>query len=224
MQPGSLRIAQISGLASPPRAGLDAKPGVSRRAVFIDKDGTLVVDVPHNVDPRLLRFMPNALAGLQCLDRAGYALVIVTHQPGLAAGRVTRGEFARLQKTLVDRLCNEAGVGVAGFYTCPHAPALGPTPACLCRTPAPGLLRQAALAHRLDLARSWMVGDTLDDVEAGRRAGCRSVLVDVGSETEWRRSPLREPEQRAIDLLDAARRIVAADEAAQRAPATAAFQ
>jgi len=71
------------------------------------------------------------------------------------------------------------------------------------------MLRQAARAHRLDLRRSWMIGDILDDVEAGRRAGCRSVLLDVGNETVWRRSPLREPDHRAPDLLDAARHIVA---------------
>ena len=81
---------------------------------------------------------------------------------------------------------------------------------CLCRKPAPGLLHQAARTRNLDLARSWMVGDILDDVEAGRRAGCRSVLLDVGHETVWRLSPLRTPHFRAGDLLEAARHIVAA--------------
>lgn len=185
-----------------------------RPAVFIDKDGTLIVDVPYNVDPARLAFTPNALAGIKCLDAAGYALVVVTNQPGLAAGRFTRAEFARLQRALVGRVREQSGVELAGFYACPHAPGPGPTPACLCRKPAPGLLRQAALVHHLDLKRSWMIGDILDDVEAGRRAGCRSVLLDVGNETEWRLSPLREPGHRARDLLDAARFIVASDAAA----------
>jgi len=182
-----------------------------RRVVFIDKDGTLVVDVPYNVDPARVHFTPRALEGLSELQRAGYALVVVTNQPGLAAGRYSRAEFARLQRALEERLRREGGIELAGFYTCPHAPAPSPALACLCRKPAPGMLRQAALAHGFDLGRSWMVGDILDDIEAGHRAGCRTVLLDVGNETVWRRSPLREPDHRVPDLLEAARVIVARD-------------
>ena len=145
--------------------------------------------------------------GLQILSRAGFPLVIVTNQPGLSNGRFTRAEFVLLQKALVDRLRDEAGIELAGFYVCPHGPGNGGTPACLCRKPAPGLLRQAAMANRFDLSRSWMVGDILDEVEAGRRAGCRTVLLDVGNETEWRLSPLRTPHYRRPTLIEAARAI-----------------
>ena len=192
-----------------PQLALAPSAAPLRRAVFIDKDGTLVVDVPYNVDPARVEFTPHAVEALRLLDRAGYALFVVTNQPGLAAGRFSRSEFARLQRALIDRIQNEAGVALAGFYTCPHAPAPRAALACLCRKPAPGMLRQAARAHRIDLARSWMIGDILDDVEAGRRAGCRSVLLDVGNETVWRRSPLREPDHRALDLFEAAQHIVA---------------
>ena len=226
----SVRHAMQSVLARMPRdaAGCarfaaPTRAPAARPAVFIDKDGTLIVDVPYNVDAALLRFTPHALEALQLLDRAGYALVVVTNQPGIAAGRFTRAEFARLQHALVTRVLHVAGVELAGFYTCPHAPA-APASACLCRKPAPGMLRQAALAHRFDLGRSWMIGDILDDVEAGRRAGCRSVLLDVGNETEWRRSPLREPQHRAADLLDAARHIVAVDAAETGRPRVAELQ
>ena len=205
------------GHCEAPPIALEPRPVEYRRAVFLDKDGTLVVDMPFNVDPALLRFTPHALEGLQALDRAGYALVVVTNQSGLAAGRFTRAEFARLQRALVERVWLEAGVELAGFYTCPHAPASSPAQACLCRKPAPGMLRQAALSQHIDLQRSWMVGDILDDVEAGHRAGCRSVLLDVGHETLWRRSPLRAPDHRAHDLLEAARVILAADAAAEAA-------
>ncbi|HUP05523.1 MAG TPA: HAD family hydrolase [Caldimonas sp.] len=190
------------------RAALRAE---RRRVVFIDKDGTLVVDVPYNVDPARLTFTPHALAGLQALQRAGYALVVVTNQPGLAAGRYSRAEFAKLQRALEERLRREAGIELAGFYTCPHAPAPSPALACLCRKPAPGMLRQAALARGFDLSSSWMIGDILDDIEAGHRAGCRAVLLDVGNETVWRRSPLREPDHRVADLHEAARVILACD-------------
>jgi len=188
-------------------------PALPGRAVFIDKDGTLVENVPYNVDPAKVRFTPNALEGLRLLGDKGWRLIVVTNQPGLAYGMFTRAALTRLQLALADMLQRE-GVQLAGFYACPHAPGAGPVSACLCRKPAPGLLRQAARSHAIDLERSWMVGDILDDVEAGRRAGCRTVLLDMGNETVWRMSPLRTPHLRATDLLEAALAIVAADEAA----------
>jgi D-glycero-D-manno-heptose 1,7-bisphosphate phosphatase len=213
--------ASARGHAAVPPIALRPHTVTYRRAVFLDQDGTLVDDVPGNVDPAQLRFTPHALEALQVLDRAGYALVVVGNQAGLAAGRVTRAGLARLQRALGDRVWLEAGVELAGFYTCPHAPASAPAQACLCRMPAPGMLRQAALSQRLDLQRSWMVGDILDDVEAGHRAGCRTVLLDVGNETQWRRSPLRAPGHRAHDLLEAARTLLAADALADAAAASA---
>jgi D-inositol-3-phosphate glycosyltransferase len=179
-------------------------PGGAVPAVFLDKDGTLVEDVPFNTDPGLLRFTPRALPALQALARHGFALVVVSNQGGLATGRMRPADFERLRTALEARLQAEAGVRLAGFHVCPHAPGPDGAPHCLCRKPAPGLLRRAAAAHGLDLRRSWMVGDILDDVEAGRRAGCRSVLLDVGNETQWRASPLRVPHHRCTDLWEAA--------------------
>jgi histidinol-phosphate phosphatase family protein len=179
-------------------------------AVFIDKDGTLVEDVPYNVDPALIRFTPNALEGLLLLADAGYQLIVVTNQPGIAFNLFDRAALTRLEKAL-GGLMADAGVPLGGFYACPHAPFVAPAAGCLCRKPAPGLLRQAARAHNLALDRCWMVGDILDDVEAGQRAGCRTVLLDVGNETEWRMSPLRTPHHRAADLLKAAELILQSD-------------
>jgi len=164
-----------------------------RPCLFIDKDGTLIENVPYNVDPALLRFMPGAGEALKRLREAGLALVIVTNQSGIAKGLFTRAQFARLQDALLRRLREEFGVEIDDVAVCPHGPDAKGRPACLCRKPAPGMLIRAARAHHLDLARSWMVGDTLDDVEAGHRAGARGLLFDSGGETEWRRSPLREP-------------------------------
>lgn len=205
----------------PNRAPAAASAAAARKAVLLDKDGTLVVDVPYSVDPAKLCFTANALAAMQRLDRAGYALVVVTNQPGIATGRFSRGDFIALQKALTQRIRDEAGVELTGFMTCPHAPDASGAPACLCRKPAAGLLRQASLAHRLDLQRSWMVGDILNDIEAGRRAGCRTILLDVGNETEWRTSPLRTPHHRAADLLEAAQIILQSDAAPAAALAVA---
>jgi len=182
------------------------RPG--RVAVFLDKDGTLVRDIPYNVDPSLLEFTPNAVEALQLLDGAGLSLIVVTNQPGLASGRFTRRDFAALEAALRRKAREEAGVEFAGVFCCPHAPGSDGRPACLCRKPAPGMLRQAAIAHGLDLSHSWLIGDILDDVEAGHRAGCRSVLLDVGNETEWKTSPIRRPDAVCGDLLEAAQLVV----------------
>ncbi|MDR7299769.1 histidinol-phosphate phosphatase family protein [Pelomonas aquatica] len=165
-----------------------------RPCLFIDKDGTLIQDVPYNVDPALLRFMPGAGAALARLQRAGLALVIVTNQSGIARGLFTREQFDVLQRALLQRLQQEFSVTIDAVEMCPHGPDADGNPTCPCRKPAPGMLTRAARALGLDLSRSWMVGDTLDDVEAGHRAGAGGFLLRSGGETVWRRGPLREPD------------------------------
>lgn len=192
-------------------------PGL-RSAVFVDKDGTLVDDVPYNVDPARLSFTPHALEALRRLAQAGFIVIVVTNQPGVALGHFDGSALQRLQAALTDRLL-EAGVALSGFYACPHAPGYASLSSCLCRKPAPGLLLEAARCHGIDLGSSWMVGDILDDVEAGHRAGCRSILLDVGNETIWQFSALRTPVYRVPDLLAAAEAILA-DEGARLRPAS----
>lgn len=191
-----------------------------RPALFIDKDGTLVEppepDAPADaaVDPARLRFVPGAGESLARLRQAGLALVLVTNESGLARGAFNRAQFARLQTALVKRLRDEFDVIVDDVAVCPHSPDAQGRPACLCRKPAPGMLLRTARAHRLDLARSWMVGDTLDDVEAGHRAGAAGWLLDTGAETQWRRSPMREPDAVFSDWPSLTDQLLAAHAAA----------
>lgn len=195
------------------------------RAIFLDKDGTLVENVPHNVNPSLMTLTWQAGQGLQLFRRLGYALIVITNQPGIAHGLFTETALGPVQQRLADLLA-QYGVALDGFYYCPHSPE-GTinryASICTCRKPMPGLLQRAAFEHGIDLSRSWMIGDILNDVEAGRRAGCRSVLIDNGNETEWILSPQRTPHLTASDLHDAAQLIAAADERrtsrASRAPA-----
>lgn len=183
------------------------------RAVFLDKDGTLIVDVPFNVDPARIRLAPGAVEGLPALHAAGYRLAVISNQSGVARGLFPESALAAVEARLRELLAG-LGVPLDGFYYCPHHPQ-GTVPgyaiACTCRKPAPGLIRAAARELGVDPARSWFVGDILDDVEAGRRAGCRAVLIANGNETEWRPGPGRRPHVVAADLADAARRILAAD-------------
>ena len=182
-----------------------------RAAVFLDKDGTLIVDVPYNVAPEHIRLTHGAVEGLQALHAAGYLLVVVSNQSGVARGLFTEEALVAVEAH-VRALLTAAGVPLAGFYYCPHHPDGSVeryAVTCRCRKPAPGMLSQAAREHGIDLARSWLVGDILHDVEAGRRAGCRTVLLDVGHETEWNLTPDRIPHFKADDLTAAARVILA---------------
>jgi histidinol-phosphate phosphatase family protein len=181
-------------------------------AVFLDKDGTLVEDVPHNVDPDRIRLGRGAIAGLFALHAAGYRLVVVSNQCGVARGLFPESALRNVEGKLRD-LLEDVGVPLAGFYYCPHHPEGNVAEyarACDCRKPAPGLLRRAAADLRVDCGTSWMIGDILDDVEAGRAAGCRTVLLDNGHETEWVRSLAREPDAIAPDLAAATRIILQA--------------
>jgi D-glycero-D-manno-heptose 1,7-bisphosphate phosphatase len=180
------------------------------RAVFVAEGGTLIEDQPYELGSGRPRLMPHALDGLRLLGQAGYRLIVVSQRPGLASGMFSRAALSRFHAAL-GRLAQAEGVRIDDFHVCPHAPAARPVPACLCRVPAPGLLRQAARSHGLDLSQSWMLGDTLDDIEAGRRAGCHTAMLDVGKETEWRMTPLRRPDLRAASLLDAAEAMLACD-------------
>lgn len=183
-----------------------------RRAVFLDKDGTLVENVPYNVDPARIRLAAGAVEGLRALTDAGYLPVVVSNQSGVARGLFPAAALGEVERRL-RALLAEGGVELAGCYWCPHLPdgeVRRYAVHCLCRKPRPGLLRRAAAELGIVLRDSWMVGDILDDVEAGRAAGCRTVLVDNGNETEWRRSPAREPDAVASDLAGAARCILRA--------------
>jgi histidinol-phosphate phosphatase family protein len=146
------------------------------------------------------------------LHENGYALIVVSNQSGVAHGLFPERALRDVERSLRSQLA-EFGVPLAGFYYCPHHPqghVHGYAIACRCRKPAPGMLRRAAADLDIDLAESWMVGDILDDIEAGRRAGCRTVLIDNGNETEWRRGRRRRPHLRATDLAEAARFILTA--------------
>lgn len=182
-----------------------------RPAVFLDKDGTLIEDVPYNVDPRQIRLMPGAREGLVALARAGYVLTVVSNQSGVARGYFQEAALENVWREL-RRLLAEFEVLVEGFYYCPHHPQGAVKEygiACSCRKPEPGMVLRAARELNLDLSRSWLIGDILNDVEAGRRAGCRTILLENGQETEWVPGSLRTPHFRARDLEEAARIILA---------------
>lgn len=183
-----------------------------RPAVFLDKDGTLIDDVPFNVDPARMALAPHAGDALTLLAQLDMPLLVVSNQPGVALGRFRPDALDAVERRLRE-LFAQHGAELAAFYWCGHHPqgtTAGYARVCGCRKPAPGLFLQASDRHRLDLRASWMVGDILDDVEAAHAAGARAVLIDNGNETEWRRAPLREPDLIVDDLYAAAAAIAVA--------------
>jgi D-glycero-D-manno-heptose 1,7-bisphosphate phosphatase len=178
---------------------------VALKAVFLDKDGTLVENVPFNADPDRIRLLPGTREGLELLHALGYELIVLSNQPGVALGYFTESELDEVERRLQELI---GEIPLAGFYYCPH----GPEEGCPCRKPSPGLVLRAARERGLETERCWMIGDILNDVEAGRKAGCRSILLDTGGETEWKLSPERTPDYVALSLDEAARWILSREE------------
>lgn len=178
-------------------------------AIFLDKDGTLLVDVPYNVDPSKMAWASGAREGVALLARLGHPLIVISNQPGVALGRFDEAALGDVRRRL-DTMFRLEGARLADFYYCPHHPAgtrAAYAVSCVCRKPMPGLLRLASTHHGIDLRASWFVGDILNDVEAGARAGCHTVLLDNGHENEWVRGRWRTPDHVAPDLFMAARLI-----------------
>ena len=183
---------------------------MKQRAVFIDRDGTLVHPRHYPSRPGELRVYKDIGPGLRELQRLGFRLVVITNQAGIARGYFTEEDLQCMHEFLARTLERE-GVRLDAIYYCPHHVA-GVIPryaiACDCRKPQPGMLLQAAADLKLDLQRSWFVGDILDDVEAGNRAGCRTILVDLGTE-QSPEAPIRFPDfvarstRHALDIIRA---------------------
>lgn len=181
-----------------------------RKAVFIDKDGTLITNVPYNADPALIRLEPGAAEALRMLHAHGYALVVISNQAGIAYGYFEDKDMQGVIERITG-LLRWNDIRLDGFFYCPHHPngsvkqyAID----CSCRKPKPGMLLKAAGMLNIDLEQSWMVGDILHDVEAGNRAGCRTVLLDNGNETEWHINRYRRPLYIAYGLVEAAQLII----------------
>jgi D-glycero-D-manno-heptose 1,7-bisphosphate phosphatase len=192
-----------------------------RRAVFLDTDGSLIDNLGYYADPRLATLASGAADALRMLKAQEFVLAVVSNQPGVALGRFPLRALTGFERRIRELLAPH-GASVDAFYYCPHLPHAANVRfavQCLCRKPQPGLLRQAARDWRIDLTQSWLVGDTLDDIEAGSRAGCRTVLVDTGSETEWRLAPFRQPHHLAGSLRQAAHAILSSAGRAPRGPA-----
>jgi D-glycero-D-manno-heptose 1,7-bisphosphate phosphatase len=188
---------------------------MSRPAIFMDRDGTICEEVGYINHLSRSRLLPHSLEAIRGVNRLGYLAVVATNQSGVARGLFTEDLVRAVHDQLRSRV--ESGGGrLDALYYCPHHPREGTPPYridCDCRKPRPGMLVRAAREHDIDLSRSWMIGDSLVDLEAGAAAGVRVVHVLTGygmglvdNQPERFRVP---PAHTATDLLAAVRWIAA---------------
>lgn len=186
-----------------------AKP--EKSAVFFDRDGTLIEDARYLVDASRIQIVPGAVDAVRKVNQAGLEAIVITNQSAVARGLLSERGLAAIHQRVSD-LFRRGGAVLDAFYSCVHHPdfpSSGQSGPCRCRKPEPGLLLQAARERKLRLGSSFLIGDRLRDVLAGRRAGCRCVLVKTGSGTEealrLEKAPQagRVPEHVASDVLDA---------------------
>jgi D-glycero-D-manno-heptose 1,7-bisphosphate phosphatase len=152
------------------------------RAVFFDRDGTLMDEVHYCADPARVRVFPGVPEALRRLKEAGFRTFVITNQSGIGRGLITEAQYHAVQEELLRQL----GAGVIdATYFCADLPAVPSTR----RKPQPGMVLEAAAAYDIDLARSYFIGDKSADIECGRRAGTRTILVLTGYGAEQAARP-----------------------------------
>ena len=182
----------------------------SERAFFLDRDGVLIEDVDLLTNASQIRLLPGVAEALQTIHQHGYLTIVVTNQTVIARGLIDEAELGRLHDHLGEQLVKAGAPHVSAFYVCPHHPHADVARyrvECACRKPKPGLLERASDEMGIDLSMSFMIGDRLSDIVAGRRAGCTTALVESGAH---RASPIvgmpsdpPAPDHRFADLREA---------------------
>ena len=159
---------------------LDRKAGAKgalRPAVFLDRDGTIMVDVGYPKYARQVKLIPGVASALKEFQEKGFLIIIISNQSGIGRGYMTRNQAESVHKKVVS-LLGDSGIEIDGAYYCPHAPADG----CDCRKPSPAMLFDASRKFGIDLSRSFMIGDRDVDIETGKNAGCRTLRLRAGAD------------------------------------------
>ena len=182
---------------------------MKRRAVFMDRDGTISEEVGYINHPSRFRLFPYATRAIKLLNDSGWLAVVITNQAGVARGYFPETMVQTVHQNFQQELQTE-GARVDGIYYCAHHPSVGEPPYrqdCACRKPKPGLINRAARDLDIDLEQSWMIGDRYSDIELAHNAGVRAALVLSGygrGEWENQRSQWKhQPDLVADDLFEA---------------------
>ena len=178
---------------------------MNNRAIFLDRDGTIIEDIGYINSPQQIKFIPGAIEAIKTFNEAGFIVVVITNQAGVARGLVTEDMLQTIDKTMHKWLLH-GGAHLDGIYYCPHHPEHGVYPykqQCECRKPHPGLIKKAQKDFNIDLAQSYMIGDKATDIEAGKKAGTKTVFVLSGRGKEERANLKEPPDHISVDLAAA---------------------
>ncbi len=174
------------------------RPKKASPAVFLDRDGTINEEMGYLHDPKKFKLLPNVIEGIKRFQNMGYRLIIISNQPGIGLGYYPEEDFYRVNRAMMKSF-SEAGISIDKIYYCPHSQSEG----CDCRKPGQLLIQRARQELNVDLTHSLFIGDKTTDMEAGKRAGMKTVLVQSGFKGEDGEYS-GEPDYQAKDLLDAA--------------------
>ena len=192
----------------------------SSRAIFIDRDGTLNEDIGYVATPDQLIIYPWAAEAVRLINESGFKAVVITNQSGIARGMYSEDDLAEIHSKMIEELARD-GARIDAVYYCPHHPGLGDARYgidCDCRKPRTGMLDTASRKHRIDLGRSFVIGDKASDIKLAENAGARAALVLTGYGSETLAHPERWPCEPAIvaeNLLEAVKRILDTQSAAR---------
>jgi len=171
------------------------------KAVFLDRDGTIIEDVNYLNHPKDITFIKGSIEAIRKLNQAGYLVIVITNQAGIARGYLSEDMLQTIDKVMHKQILNQHA-HLDAIYYCPHHPEYGEYPykqTCDCRKPEPGMILNAQKHFNIDLKRSFMVGDKDTDIETGQKAGIKTIQVLTGKGNELP----AEPDHTANDLADA---------------------
>ena len=176
------------------------------KAIFLDRDGTINIDKEYVYKVEDFEFEKGAIEGLKILQKLGHQLIIVTGQSGIGRGKYSEEDYHRFMDHMYLQLARH-NILIDGEYFCPHHPEKGLEEYkidCNCRKPKTGMLEKAVKEFNINLNESWLIGDKTDDIEMGRRAGCKTILVKTGKAGKDGNYRVK-PDYVAENLLEVAR-------------------
>lgn len=173
-----------------------------KKAIFMDRDGTINVDKDYVHKIEDFEFIKGSIDAIKLSNQHDYLVIIVTNQSGIGRGYYTKNDY----HTLMEHMCNKVkknGGTIDEYLCCPHAPEEN----CYCRKPNKGMIEYAVQRYDIDLKKSWVIGDRTSDIELGHNAGCKTILVKTGSAGKDKKQKV-EPTLIVEDVLDAVKKII----------------
>lgn len=181
---------------------------MAKTAIFIDRDGTINVEKNYLHRIEEWEWIPGSVDAIKAFNNAGFLVIVISNQAGVARGMYTDADINILHSYVDSELARQ-DARIDAYYYCPHHPEFGQGRHCTCRKPSPELLFRAQSDWNLDLSKSWMIGDKMSDIEAGKSAGVRCVLVATGYGAE--EHPKRTWEIPYVENIQAASRLILQD-------------